>query len=161
MNLDILRQRGYEEVDADIAWTGTWVKEIGQFTVQVETQDWNWDSTISDVVGTPVDPPRVQLHLPHECDEWVVANGCDQAAWAQAGSFAENASLAAIEMKALIEEVTPHVSLRERFPVGTRIVDPSEGPGVVDEWQGGSIVRIAYDNGTSSIGRAHDMEVES
>ena len=42
----------------------------------------------------------------------------------------------------------------ETFPVGTRIKPRREGEpaGTVDDWQGSRIMRIVYDDGTSSIG---------
>lgn len=44
--------------------------------------------------------------------------------------------------------------LPQTFPVGTRVRN-GDKLGTVDEWQGDTIMRVSYDDGSSSIGAAY------
>lgn len=66
----------------------------GLFTVQVKTHDWFWSTERQEEYSVELDTPRVNLLLPHSCDEWVIAD-LDHYGPAAARSFAEGAALAA------------------------------------------------------------------
>lgn len=60
--------------------TGDWTKSVGGVVVQVRTHDevWQRDGTMfGHTVTVEMEQPMFQIHLPHSCDEWVIADGPD------------------------------------------------------------------------------------